>query len=282
MASFKKIERRRSRMSTRIHYRKTAELPGLGVRLSVDVDEFYFEFVPTNEFTDVHAGFCLTHPISGWLAYPRATRIIDLTESTDLLFKACSKKTRYEIERARKSDDVETEFLVAPGVDRISDFCEYYDAFAASKGVPGIRRSQLHAMASAGKLVISAAVGGEGQTLAMHAYLFEQHRARLTHSASLFRLQADSAQRHRIGRTNRLLHWDDIVRFRELGSSAYDIGGWYIGNRDDALLRINSFKREFGGTVVHEWDVFRAGSIRGLLYLRARDLLHRARRPRGN
>jgi hypothetical protein len=269
-------------MNTCIRYHKTAELPGLGVKLSVDIDEFYFEFVPPTDFTDVCAGLCLSEPVSGWLAYPRATRIIDLAESHDVLFKACSKTTRYEIERARKSDEVETEFLVAPSVDRISDFCEFYDAFAASKGLPRIRRSQLHAMASAGKLVISAAVGGEAQMLAMHAYFFDQHRARLTHSASLFRLQADSAQRRRIGRINRLLHWEDIVRFRELGSSAYDMGGWYTGNRNDALLRINSFKRDFGGTVVHEWDMFRAGSIRGWLYLRTRDLLHRTRRPGGN
>jgi len=269
-------------MNTCISYQKTVELPGLGVKLSVHIDEFYFEFVPPTDFTDVCAGLCLSQPISGWLAYPRPTRIIDLAESHDLLFKACSKKTRYEIERARKRDDVATEFLVAPSADRISGFCAYYDSFASSKGLPRIRRSQLDAMASAGKLVISAALGGEGQMLAMHAYVFEQQRARLTHSASLFRLQADSAQRNRIGRTNRLLHWDDIVRFRELGSSAYDMGGWYTGNRNDSLLRINSFKQEFGGTVVDEWDMFRARSIRGRLYLRARDLLHRTQRPSGN
>jgi hypothetical protein len=118
--------------------------------------------------------------------------------------------------------------------------------------------------------------------LATHAYFFEQHRTRLTHSASLFRLEADRAQRNRIGRVNRLLHWDDIVRFRELGSSAYDMGGWYSGNRNDALLRINSFKKGFGGSVVDEWDVFRGGSIRGRLYLRARDMRRRgARRDAG-
>ena len=268
-------------MSTRIHYRKTAELPGFGVRLSVNVDEFYFEFVPPSECPDVCAGLCLSQPISGWLAYPRSTRIIDLSASPELLLKSCSRNNRYKIKRARQSDNVETEFLVAPGLHQVSEFCEYYDVFAASKGVAPIRRSQLDAMASAGKLVISAAVDGDGDVLATHAYLFEQHRARLTHSASLFRLQADSAQRNRIGRVNRLLHWDDIVRFRELGSSAYDMGGWYTGNRSDALLQINSFKTQFGGNVVHEWDVFRSGSIRGRLYLRARDMMQRARRDGG-
>jgi hypothetical protein len=268
-------------MSTSIHYRKTAELAGLGLKLSVNVDEFYFDFAPPLECADVCAGLCLAQPISGWLAYPQSTRIIDLSESPERLFKSCSKNNRYKIARARKSDNVETEFLVAPRLHGVSEFCEYYDAFAASKGVPPIRRSQLDAMASAGKLVISSAVGGEGDVLAMHAYFLEKDRARLTHSASLFRLQADSAQRNRIGRVNRLLHWDDIVRFRELGSSAYDMGGWYTGNRSDTLLQINSFKTQFGGSVVHEWDVFRSGSIRGRFYLRARDIMHRARRDGG-
>jgi hypothetical protein len=101
-------------MNTCIRYRKTAELRGLGVKLSVTVDEFYFEFVPPSEFGDVCAGLCLSQPISGWLAYPRSTRIIDLSESTELLFKSCSKNNRYEVERARQSDNVETSFSSLP------------------------------------------------------------------------------------------------------------------------------------------------------------------------
>jgi hypothetical protein len=69
----------------------------------------------------------------------------------------------------------------------------------------------------------------------------EHERARLTHSASLFRIEADSAERNRIGRVNRLLHWDDMVRFQELGMRTYDLGGWYTGSRNEALLRINAF-----------------------------------------
>ena len=224
-------------MNTRIHYRKTAELPGFGVKLSVNVDEFYFEFVPPSECRDVCAGLCLSQPISGWLAYPRSTRIIDLSASPELLLKSCSRNNRYKIKRARQSDNVET------GVSRRS-LASTKSQSSVSTTTPSPRAKASHrfgvakldAMASAGKLVISAAVDGDGDVLATHAYLFEQHRARLTHSASLFRLQADPAQRNRIGRVNRLLHWDDIVRFRELGSSAYDMGGWYTGNRSDALL----------------------------------------------
>jgi hypothetical protein len=264
-------------MSGNIVYSKTAALPVLHLGITVRFAEFYFEFVPPSEASDVRAGICLKQPIPGWRAYPRSTRIIDLTPAPEVLFELCSKSNRYKIERARQRDDVETEFLVAPAPERLSEFVKYYDAFAASKGIPPIRRSQLDAMARAGRLVISTARGREGDVLAAHAYFFDQRRARLSHSASLFRLEGDSADRNRIGRTNRLLHWEDIVGFRELGVTSYDFGGWYTGERDEALLRINSFKEEFGGSVVHEWDVFRPGTVRGRLYLRIRDLVHRAR-----
>jgi hypothetical protein len=264
-------------MSSDIVYSKTAELPVVHVGITVRVAEFYFEFVPPSEASDVRAGLCLKQAIPGWLAYPSSTRIIDLTPAPEVLFELCSKSNRYKIERARQRDNVETEFVVAPTSERLSEFVEYYDAFAASKGIPMIRHAQLDAMARAGKLVISNARGREGGVLAAHAYYFDQRRARLSHSASLFRLEGDSAERNRIGRTHRLLHWKDIVRFRELGVTSYDLGGWYTGGRDGALLRINSFKEEFGGSVVHEWDVFQPGSVRGRLYLRIRDLVHRVR-----
>jgi hypothetical protein len=263
-------------MSVDIVYSKIAALPVLHLGITVRFAEFYFEFAPPNKTSDIRAGLCLKEPIPGWRAYPRSTRIIDLTLAPEVLFEFCSKSNRYKIERARQRDNVETELLVAPAPERLSEFVEYYDAFAASKAVPLIRRSQFDAMARAGNLVISTARGQEGDVLAAHAYFFDQRRARLSHSASLFRLEGDSAERNRIGRTNRLLHWMDIVGFRELGVTSYDLGGWYTGESNQALLRINSFKEEFGGSVVHEWDVFQPGSLRGRLYLRVRDLVHRA------
>ncbi len=265
-------------MTTDIVYLQTPELPVTHLKMPVRFVEFYFEFVPPSEATDVHVGRCLKQPTPGWLAYPTSTRIIDLTLTSQMLFEMFSKSNRYKIERARRSDNVDIEFVVAPPHERVSEFIQYYDAFAVTKGVPLIQRSQFNAMARAGKLVIGAARGREGGLLAARAYVLDQKRARLTHSASLFRLQADSAERNRIGRANRLLHWEDMSRFGDLGVTTYDMGGWYTGDSNEALLRINSFKREFGGTVVYEWDVFRPRSMRGWLYLRARDVVLRARR----
>jgi hypothetical protein len=263
-------------MSIHITYAKTAELPHLHLSVTVRVAESYFEISHSDETCDAQVGMYLEQAIPGWRSYARATRILDLSPSPEAIFHGLSKNTRYEIGRARERDNLETRLILAPDSEEVSEFVEYYDAFADSKGIPPIRRSQFEAVAEAGKLVISAARSREGELLAAHAYLFDRDRARLSHSASLFRLEGDSRERRRIGRANRLLHWEDIVSFREAGVTSYDMGGWYTESQNEALLRINSFKREFGGTVVHEWDAYRPRSPRGWVYVRVRDLAQRA------
>jgi hypothetical protein len=259
-----------------IIYQKRRALPIVPIRLGVRVAEFYFSFMPPGEACDVYAGLCLKETRPGWLSRRRASRIIDLEQSPEALFKACSKNARYEITRAERRDEVQTAFLLGSDERGLLEFVEYYDNFAATKNVPPLRRDQFMAMARAGKLVLSTARTEHGRLLAAHAYFLAQNRARLTHSASLFRLEGDSADRRRLGRVNRLLHWDDIRRFREFGAKMYDMGGWYTGDRNQAQLRINDFKQDFGGSVVYEWDIFRPGSARGWLYLRGRNLVTRA------
>lgn len=263
---------------TEIAYLKKAALPVTRMKVPVRFAEFYFDLVTPQRAADVVVGRCLKEAAPGWLAYRSSTRIIDLTQAPEALFGMCSKNNRYKIERARRSDGVEIDFTVAPGAERVSEFIGYYDAFAVTKGVAPVQRTQFDAITDSQKLVIAAARDSEGEILAARAYVLGQTRARLIYSASLFRLQSDSSVRNRIARANRLLHWEDISRFRDLGVISYDMGGWYTGQDNEALLRINSFKQEFGGKVVDEWDVFRPRSARGWLYVRARDLVHRDRR----
>jgi lipid II:glycine glycyltransferase (peptidoglycan interpeptide bridge formation enzyme) len=78
-------------------------------------------------------------------------------------------------------------------------------------------------------------------------------RARLFYSASHFRKSEDSELRNLIGRANRLLHWEDIRFFKEMGLSCYDFGGWYGGREDVEKLAINQFKESFGGEKQREY-----------------------------
>jgi lipid II:glycine glycyltransferase (peptidoglycan interpeptide bridge formation enzyme) len=79
-------------------------------------------------------------------------------------------------------------------------------------------------------------------------------RVSLLHSASVLPSESDADLRAIIGRANRRLHWEDMVFFRSEGVATYDLGGWYIGQRDQRKLGINIFKEQFGGRVVQEYN----------------------------
>ncbi|MGH8524120.1 MAG: hypothetical protein ACREXY_07880 [Gammaproteobacteria bacterium] len=205
-------------------YEKRVELPLRIPSPAVSVVEFHFELVHRTEHADVLA--CLFHPVPvpGWRSYKGSTRLIDLNSDLDKIFAGFSKSTRYEINRASKRDGVETSLSPTPTDIELEDFMNYYDEFAATKGVPRICRAQLQALASAKKLALSVARGVEGSDLAAHAYLVSHGRARLTH-----RLRCSGWRKTprpaRTGRANRLLHWNDLTAFRSMGAVWYDFRG---------------------------------------------------------
>jgi lipid II:glycine glycyltransferase (peptidoglycan interpeptide bridge formation enzyme) len=88
----------------------------------------------------------------------------------------------------------------------------------------------------------------------MHAYVISDNTARLHQSSSLFRTSDNPEYRNMIARANRLLHWDDILYFKNLGLKWYDLGGWYGGNTNKEQLAINIFKESFGGSQKEEYS----------------------------
>lgn len=115
----------------------------------------------------------------------------------------------------------------------------------------------------------------DGTVLVWHAYYVGQSRARLLHSASLFREASDSAFRTLVGRANRYQHWRDMLKLKADGLTTYDMGGWYAGSEDEAKLSINKFKEGFGGETVVEYHCEEAVSLKGKLYKIARRPRHR-------
>jgi hypothetical protein len=260
-----------------VAYERSIRLPYRLPAPSLRISECYFKQAPLDETVDVLACLFCDTPVPRWRSYQGWTRLIDLTQQPDEILKACSKTTRYEITRARSADDCSASIVVRPTDAQIRAFVEYYDAFAKSKAVPKCHPAQLHALGASGKLVLTEVRGAQRGVVASHAYVVGRERARLTHSASLFRTERETRERTRISRANRLLHWEDMVAFREMGMSTYDLGGWHTGSRDDSLLRINAFKGSFGGELAREWSAFRARSPLGAAYLRLRELAARAR-----
>jgi len=196
------------------------------------------------------------------------TLTIDLTLPQDVIFKAFSAGTRNEIRRAEKSDAFTCDYYFQPR-HQLAAFVGFYDVFALGKGLPTARLSHLKRYSDSGHLVLSSVVN-EGDVIVWHAYYCTAGRARLLHSASIFRGQ-DSAQRNLVGRANRYLHWMDIQEFRRRGYRIYDFGGWSPPELADIeKQRINSFKEGFGGVTRTEVNCTYATSVRGAIVLHLR------------
>lgn len=187
-------------------------------------------------------------PIVGTRCTAEYTLDIDLTADCEALIAVIKERTRTAIHRAER-DDVATNFWRRPDDTVLQELCIFYNRFAQQKRLPSIKQAQLRTLLQSGLLSVSNAVAPSGEVLVWHSYVCAHERARLLHTASLFRNCCSSTQRNAIGRANRYLIFKDMLAFKSIGLRIYDFGGWYQGNENSELLRINRFKQEFGGKV---------------------------------
>jgi len=200
----------------------------------------------------------------------KSTLIIDLARPTEQLLAAMNEATRYDIRRAQSKDGFVFASPAHPDEPMLADFHAHYSEFAREKKLPPVTRGYLDA-AVRSKTVRLSSMSKDGQVLVWHSYLVVGSRARLWHSASVFR-GLESAQRSMVARANRLLHWLDMQHFKNAGAALYDFGGWYAGQTDTALLGINKFKEGFGGEVREEFNGVSTPTLLGRLYMLARRL----------
>jgi hypothetical protein len=160
--------------------------------------------------------------------------------------------------------------------EMIKQFEQMYNIFAGLKGLAPLDRARMDGMAAAGALDISVAKDPDGNALVYHSNYRDTFRARSLELPSLYRKLEDSAARNVIGRANRLLTWSNIVRYQEQGLERFDFGGWYQG-ADPSMLKINEFKKGFGGQVVREYQCEQILTMKGWVVLYAARLLKRAR-----
>jgi len=208
-----------------------------------------------------------THPVAGCQGTPFCTRVIDLGLSSERIFGEITADTRKEIRRAESRDALAYCYSEHNNSALLSETFDLHDKFTALKGLPKTNRARLWAFWQAGSLDISLIRDPAGSPLAWRIYYRNPRRARALHSGSLHRAASDSAQRTLIGRANRYAVWRDILRFKDSGLEAYDFGGWYTGNNDVHKLKINSFKKEFGGSIEKSFNCVRSVTLRGKLML---------------
>jgi len=211
--------------------------------------EIWFDEDPSDEPVDVLLYMHRPEPVASAKCQESPTLLVDLKQDAEVLLAAMPKDTRYEIRRAADKDKVVSLQSGTACTDLLPAFFEFYDRFASMKSIPLAPRTRLAKLAGAGALELTRATDPDGKDLVWHAYFRGARRVRLLHSGSVFRDSDDKDFRNLVGRANRCLHWQDMLYFKQRGIVAYDFGGWYVGDSHEDFLRVNQFKREFGGKV---------------------------------
>jgi hypothetical protein len=239
------------------------------------VGEAWFGEEPVRDGLDIVFHIQRGQPLEGAHCRVKHTLLVDLTLDEDDLQKAFDADLRWRLRRAEK-DALVYQHLDA-GDARVRDgFCAFHAQWAAEKGHQALQRRRLDAMAEAGHLDLSAIATLEGKSLTCSAYYVDGGRARGLYRPSCLDYADTSRQRQIMGRASRYLVWRDMLRYKADGYTLFDFGGWYNGATDQQLLRINAFKKEFGGRVVQEWNCDEGVTWRGKLALWARRRLGRA------
>jgi hypothetical protein len=202
----------------------------------------------------------------GYRRIPKYSKLIDLSVSD--FENSFNKENHYQI-RKGKSDNI-----ICRTTSDIKEFVSYHNDFINKKNLQGtISEKELEIYGDA--LVIRTAFLNDGQYLVFHSYLLDRSikKVRLLHSVSNLHDDALTAtQKQLIGRANRLLHYNDMHYFKEMGVLFYDFGGYAFQTHDKSLIGINNFKDSFGGTMVEE------SNYESCLIFAARELKNRLSR----
>jgi hypothetical protein len=229
-----------------------------------------------------------TTPVD-WVVYNRRSRpvpgarcretfnsAIDLTRTVDDLKAQLNTDNAYKIRRARERDNIVCEVCDPRNAAVLDQFQDMYNSFAALKGLQPLPRRRVDSLIAAGRFDLSAARDPRGDVLVFHGNYRASHRATSLYTVSLYRKVDDSATRNLIGRANRYLVWSDLVRYKAQGLTCFDFGGWYHGT-DAGMLKINEFKRGFGGEIIREFQCERIVTLKGRLVLSVAAWLKRSR-----
>jgi hypothetical protein len=208
-------------------------------------------------------------PVAGAHCNTGLTLVNDLTLAEASILEAYGKNCRQKIQRAESRDELSLEFLRDPH-ERLDEFREFYDGFAARKSLRLVDREWLVGACDAGQFALAVA-RRRGVALVWHGYVVGLDTARMQFSASFFREQ-DSAERSLTARANRWLHWRCMLTFKALGLARYDWGGLFEDESAPERAGINRFKKEFGGHPVRAFDGLVARTAAGHVRLGIRRL----------
>jgi hypothetical protein len=235
----------------------------LSTRMSVRIADFYFdEPAPAGLKADIIRYNQSPVPTPGSDCTPCSTIVVDLSLPQDELFCNLKSHTRQKIRRTQR-DELTYEFSNDGDQDTLVRFADHLNRCRDLKLLPRVGRKRLFILARQKALDLSWVRDQSGEMLCASSYVITPFRVRGLLAGASYRNTTDPTRRTMIGRANRLLYWRDIVRFKEAGFRFFDFGGYYMGSEDQEKLRINGFKEEFGGEVLHEFNCQKGMTVKG-------------------
>ncbi|HKA39379.1 MAG TPA: GNAT family N-acetyltransferase [Burkholderiales bacterium] len=259
--------------------------PADGVRLMIRLngrgaaygEVWYGEEPPRDPGVDIVLYRHRPAPPTGAESTSSLSLVTDLSVGEDAMRDQFGKDCRYKIRRAETRDRLHTEFIVDPE-RRLDEFRAFYDSFARQKSVGPSDHRWLVAACRVRRLAMSSA-SRDGEALVWHAYFVSGTTARLEYTGSSFR-DRENEYRALVGRANRLLHWRDMLQFKEMGIRRYDWGGIFEDESVPENAGINRFKKEFGGRQERTYDCAVPVTLKGRIYLPLRNAWRRRRSAR--
>lgn len=233
--------------------------------------EVWFDEDPAAVGVDLVEYYYRSAPLADCRCVDYRTLVIDLTQHEDALFAAVQSDTRRYIRRSMENPDLVYEAWYPADETVAEGLLAAYDELAAQKGLSSVDRDLIAKYGRRGYLDVSRVRKADGTHLAWHSHFRTPARARLLHSIAQFR--SDPAEKKLIGAAHRYHTWRDIQRFKAAGIPILDMGGWYPGETDEELLRVNEFKAKFGGRVVADYLCERPLTLKGKIYVALRRLM---------
>lgn len=163
------------------------------------------------------------------------------------IVKKFSSTIRNEINRSDK------EGCVFNSSESKANFIAIFNDFAEQRGIASLSIEKLNELNDNLRLTSSSV---SGVITAVHSYLvdYDSKKVRLLHSGT--QRFSEGLDRNMIARSNKFLHYMDLIQFKQEGFLLYDWGGIAIGTQDVGMQGINKFKESFGGELIMQKDLY--------------------------
>lgn len=203
------------------------------------------------------------------------TLITNLDESEDGLFLKMRRSYKSQIQRCLNEDvaiSIYETKQVKENPDILSGFYSTYMHYCDSSGRPELKKNfdmkKINSYIDNNCITISIADFKDGKVY--HMYVHDEKNTVILYSASDFR--NDYVDRNLAGRANKLLHYKDMIYFKDMNVHSYDWGNVTSFTEPNG---VDAFKMAFGGNHAEVYNIFIGNSLKGKILVGLRRIVYR-------